>query len=70
MIYIVVRTYANGKYMNLVHPLYCNWLSQAENLANRLNQNEGEYTDQKWIAMPVHEYIDNIREKNKNGGRE
>ena len=35
-------------------------LSQAENLANRLNQNEGEYTDQKWIAMPVHEYIDNI----------
>ena len=56
MIYICVRTYGNGKYMNKVHNLYFEWLSQAERVCNTLNKIDVEDSE-KWIPMAVNKYI-------------
>ena len=61
MNYILVRTYGNGKHMNKVYPVYFSWLSQAERMCAELNQQEHfEGTNEKWIAMPITEYLGNV----------
>ena len=40
MMYIVVRTYGNGKHMNKVYPVLFEWLSQAEKVCNELNERD------------------------------
>ena len=61
MQYIIVRTYGNGCHMNKVYPLYFKWLSQAERVCAKLNEYH-HYTSasEKWIVMPVSEYIGDI----------
>lgn len=54
MMYIVVRTYGNGKHMNKVYPVLFEWLSQAEKVCNELNERDAE--DDKWIIMPLTKY--------------
>lgn len=61
MKYIVVRTYGNGKYVNMVFPIYCEYLSQAEKLASKLNEQSCE-SDDIWIPIPVYEYIGSVWE--------
>lgn len=56
MLYIVVRTYGNGKHMNKVYPMVFEWLSQAEQMCNSLNENIEYTSSDKWIAMPVVKY--------------
>lgn len=63
MKYIVVRTYGNGKHMNKVYPMWFEWLSQAERLCRELNKNEE--VDEKWIVMPVTQYIGKVWENNE-----
>lgn len=56
MYYIIVRTYGNGKHMNKVFPMFFDWLSQAERVCSKLNE-EIEYTSSdKWIVMPIVKY--------------
>ena len=40
MKYILVRTYGNGKWMNKIHNIYFEWLSQAERIAKELNETD------------------------------
>jgi hypothetical protein len=63
MKYIVVRTYGNGKHMNKVYPMWFEWLSQAERFCRELNKNEE--VDEKWIVMPVTQYIGKVWENNE-----
>ena len=58
MLYIVVRTYGNGKHMNKVYPMCFEWLSQAEGYAEYLNQHDVE--DEKWIVLPLAKYVGDI----------
>jgi hypothetical protein len=60
MKYILVRTYGNGQHMNKVHPVYFNWLSQAERACAELNQQEHECTSDKWIPMPITEFVGSV----------
>lgn len=62
MIYICVRIYGNGKYMNKVHNLWFEWLSQAESVCDTLNQIDAD-VDEKWILMPLNEYVGEVWEK-------
>ena len=58
MKYIIVRTYGNGKHMNVVYPMWFEWLSQAEKICqelNRLDKEDG--SNDKWITMPVIQYL-------------
>ena len=61
MQHIIVRTYGNGCHMNSVYPMYFKWLSQAEKVCAKLNEFY-HYTDNsdKWIVMPITEYIGDI----------
>ncbi len=63
MKYIVVRTYGNGKHMNKVYPMWFEWLSQAERFCRELNKNEE--VSEKWIVMPVTQYIGKVWENNE-----
>ena len=60
MKYIVVRTYGNGKHMNKVYPMWFEWLSQAERFCNELNANDKEGTDEKWIPIPLTQYVGDV----------
>ena len=61
MLYIVVRTYGNGKHMNKVYPMYFEWLSQAERFAKELNEcDKDDGSSDKWIAMPVTKYVGSV----------
>ena len=62
MKYIVVRTYGNGKHMNKVYPLYFEWLSQAEKVCLELNEYQQSHSDasDKWIVMPLTEYVGKV----------
>lgn len=61
MLYIVVRTYGNGKHMNKVYPMYFEWLSQAEKCCEELNKHkEDDGSSDKWIVMPVTKYIGDV----------
>lgn len=62
MIYICVRTYGNGKYMNKVHNLHFEWLSQAERMCAELNDIDVE-SGEKWIPMPLNQYIGKVWQK-------
>lgn len=62
MIYICVRIYENGKYMNKVHNTWLEWLSQAERVCDILNQIDAD-VDEKWILMPLNEYVGEVWEK-------
>ena len=55
MVYICVRTYDNGKYVNKVYNIFFEWLSQAERMVDILNKTEREDTE-KWICMPMNKY--------------
>ena len=57
MLYVIVRTYGNGKHMNKVYPMYFEWLSQAEKYVEHLNQHD---TDDKWIIMPLVKYVGDV----------
>lgn len=57
MKWIVVRNYGNGKYMNSVYPMWFEWLSQAEKVCNELNSADKENGTEKWITMPLTQYI-------------
>lgn len=61
MIYICVRTYGNGKYMNKVFNQWFEYLSQAEWMCKILNQKEADDTN-KWIPMPLDKYIGEVWE--------
>lgn len=54
MSWIVVRTYGNGKYMNSVYPVQFEYLSKAQEQADKLNKKEhlSSFSD-KWIAIPI-----------------
>lgn len=59
IVYICVRTYGNGKHMNRVHPVWFEYLSQAEEAANMLNKNDLDCCEpgsDRWIIMPVTKY--------------
>lgn len=59
LLYICVRTYGNGKHMNRVHPVYFEYLSQAERIAEELNTTDlacFEPGSDRWIVMPISTY--------------
>lgn len=56
MLWLVVKTYGNGKHMNKVYPGYCEYLSQATSLADQLNKTDADIAE-KWVAMPIDEYL-------------
>lgn len=59
MKYILVRTYGNGKWMNKIHNIYFEWLSQAERIAKELNKTDcGD--GEKWICMPLNEFVGSV----------
>lgn len=60
MNYILVRTYGNGKHMNKVYPVYFNYLSQAERICAELNEQENFEGSEKWIPMPITEYLGKV----------
>lgn len=61
MLYIVVRTYGNGKHMNRVYPMCYEWLSQAEKYCNKLNElDKDDGSGDKWIVMPVTKYVGDV----------
>lgn len=61
MKWIVVKTYGNGKYMNKVYPMWFEWLSQAERICAELNKlDKDEYSSDKWVAMPVTQYLGSV----------
>lgn len=61
MKWIVVKTYGNGKYMNKVYPMWFEWLSQAERMCNELNKlDKEECSGDKWVAMPVTQYLGSV----------
>lgn len=64
MKYICVRTYGNGKYMNKVHNLWFEWLSQAERMCVKLNSIDAD-SDEKWIPMLLNEYIGEVWESHR-----
>lgn len=60
MLYICVRTYGNGKFMNRVHNTYFEYLSQAERAVEELNTTDVgccEPCGDRWIIMPVAKYL-------------
>lgn len=60
MKYIVVRTYGNGKHMNKVYPMYFEWLSQAENVCEKLTECDKGDTSDRWVVMPITEYVGEV----------
>lgn len=62
MLYIVVKTYGNGQHMNKVYPMYFKWLSQAERYANILNETDAGHSGDKWIPLPLTEYVGKVWE--------
>lgn len=60
MKYIVVRTYGNGKYMNKIYPSWFEWLSQAEKTCEYLNEHDNEGTSEKWIVMPLAQFVGEV----------
>ena len=66
MKYICVRTYGNGKYMNKVHNLWFEWLSQAERVCAELNSIDVE-SGEKWIPMPLNKLVGTVWQR---GGAE
>ncbi len=61
MIYICVRTYGNGKYMNKVYNVFFEWLSQAENMAGELNKMDCD-NNEKWICIPLNKYVESVQD--------
>ena len=64
MVYICVRTYGNGQFMNRVHPVYYLYLSQAQEAVNELNKQDPDCIDpgsNKWIFMPISEFMGPVR---------
>ena len=61
MIYICVRTYGNGKYMNKVYNMFFEWLSQAEKMIKELNKTDCN-NNEKWICIPLNKYIGKVWE--------
>lgn len=60
MLYICVRTYGNGQFMNKVHNVYYKYLSQAEKAVNELNKQDPDCMEpgsDKWIFMPISEFM-------------
>lgn len=62
MTYTCVRTYDNGKYMNKVHNLWFERLSQADRMCTELNSIDAE-SSEKWISMPLNQYIGEVWQK-------
>lgn len=62
MIYICIRTYGNGKYINKVHNLWFEWLSQAERMCAELNSIEDIDVEngEKWIPMPLNKFVGKV----------
>ena len=60
MIYVLVRTYGNGQHMNKVHNIYFEWLSQAERVCEKLNEIDCEGTSEKWICLPLNEFVGSV----------
>ena len=60
MLWIVVRTYGNGKFMNKVHPMYFEYLSQAERICKELNEIDEDICSDKWVVMPVTKYFGSV----------
>lgn len=60
MLWIVVRTYGNGKFMNKVHPMYFEYLSQAERICKELNEVDADICSDKWVVMPVTKYFGSV----------
>ena len=61
MLYIIVRTYGNGKHMNKVYPMYFEWLSQADKFCNKLNDcDKDDGTSDRWIVMPLTQYVGDV----------
>ena len=59
MKYVLVRTYGNVKWMNKIHNIYFEWLSQAERIAKELNETDcGD--GEKWICMPLNEFVGSV----------
>lgn len=59
MIYICIRTYGNGKYVNKVHNLWFEWLSQADRMCAELNDIDVE-NEEKWIPMPLNKFVGKV----------
>lgn len=60
MLYICVRTYGNGKFMNKVHNVYYEYLSQAQKAVEVLNEQDlycQEPGSEQWIIMPIAKFI-------------
>lgn len=61
MLYICVRTYGNGKFMNKVHNVYYEYLSQAQKAVEVLNEQDLYCQElggsEQWIIMPIAKFI-------------
>ena len=62
MIYICIRTYGNGKYINKVHNLWFEWLSQADRMCAELNDIDDIDVEngEKWIPMPLNKFVGKV----------
>lgn len=55
MVWVVVRTYGNGSFINSIYPIQFKYLSKAQNCADELNKKEGfEGFSDKWIPLPLY----------------
>ena len=60
IVYICVRTYGNGRFMNKVHNVYCEYLSQAKRIVDELNANDLDCCEpggDRWFIMPIAKYM-------------
>lgn len=60
MLYICVRTYGNGKFVNKVHNTYYEYLSQAQKAVEVLNEQDidcREPGSDRWIFMPIAKFL-------------
>ena len=55
MVWVVVRTYGNGNFMNSIYPVSFKYLSKAEEYAKILNEKEKlKGHEEKWVAIPLY----------------
>lgn len=55
MVWVCVRTYGNGQYMNSVYPATFKYLSKATEFAEMMNKRENlESFSEKWVAIPMY----------------
>lgn len=55
MLYICVRTYADGKYINMVFPRIFTNYHECIEMRIDLQQKLGQESDERWIPFPLYQ---------------